>query len=136
MGSNSKWVKPNKSHLHKQGFTLLEIIIAISVFSVIALGLMRLSVTTQHGIIQARTSTEASVLAARNLESIFSRKYEDGAIDNGSHTLTEGAYTINYEIRDDAILPNTKAVQLNISYNLGSKVKNVRYHYLLPQRVE
>jgi prepilin-type N-terminal cleavage/methylation domain-containing protein len=115
------------------GFTLLEVMIGMAVFTVVALALTTTIVNTWQVDSQAKSATEAAVLGSRVLESIISRSYQDGAIANGSQNLEEDGYTVDFFISDDAVLPRTKFVQMNVSYNLGGTVKNVRINYLIPE---
>jgi prepilin-type N-terminal cleavage/methylation domain-containing protein len=127
----------NKRPQSQQGFTLIEVMIAMFCFVVVTLALTLLTTNTWRGVTQSRTTTEASVLGGRILEGILSRSYQDGEIQNGAHgPLTQDNYTINYTISDDAILPRTKCIQVDISYNLGRSAKNVRMNYLLPEIVD
>lgn len=126
-----------KSKSSRQGFTLVEVCIAILCFTVATLAISGLSARTWKSVRTAKSSTEASVMASKVLESLISRSYQDEAIDDNaaSHTFEEDGYTITYLIRDDAVLPDTKCVQMNVSYNLAGSIKSVRMYYLLPKIV-
>lgn len=129
----TEYKQVNRQKRSEEGFTLLEIMIAMVCFTIAALALTSLNINTWSSVTSARSSTEASVLGAKVFESIMSRKYTDQGITSGSHTFIENGYTVTYTIGDNAVLPLTKYVQLDVSYNLGSSVKNTRMHYLIPE---
>lgn len=64
----------------QNGFTLIETLIAMVVFSVGILGLASMQITSIQGNSQARQITEASNLAADRIESILSLDYYDTAL--------------------------------------------------------
>jgi prepilin-type N-terminal cleavage/methylation domain-containing protein len=127
-----------------KGFTLLEVVIAASVFLVVALGVTSLVGGTWNNTHFSKSGTEGSVLAAQLLEELFSRKYAndtlsgmDDKVTAGDHEFTsdDGRYTGTYTIKDNDILPDTKSVQVTLTYNThGGKARTVRYNYLLPLR--
>jgi prepilin-type N-terminal cleavage/methylation domain-containing protein len=127
-----------------KGVTLLEVVVAISIFLVVALGLISLNAGTWYNTHSSKSGTEGSVLAAQQLEELFSRKYasdtlsgQDANITAGDHPFfsDDGRFTGKYRIKDDDILPDTKTVQVEITYNThGAKKRTVRYNYLLPLR--
>lgn len=119
------------------GFTLIEVLIAMFCFSFATLALSGLSTSTWKSVSISKSSTEAAVMASKVLESLISRNYQEQAIEDveDPHTFEEDGYTITYLIKDDAVLPDTKFVQMNVNYNLGDSSKSVRMYYLLPKIV-
>lgn len=135
---------PGMPRVDDKGITLLEVVIAISLFLVVALGLVSLNAGTWYNTHSSKSGTEGSVLAAQQLEELFSRKYAgdtlngmDANVTAGDHPFysDDGRYTGTYRIKDNDILPDTKTVQMTVRYNThGSKPRTVRYNYLLPLR--
>jgi Tfp pilus assembly protein PilV len=124
-----------KSKPSREGFTLIEVVIALFCFTVATLAISSLSTDTWKSVSISKSSTEASVMASKVLESLISRNYQDEAIEDvgGPHTFEEDGYTITYYINDEAVLPDTKCVQMNVMYDLGDSTKSVRMYYLLPE---
>ncbi len=123
------------------GFTLLEVLIAVVVFTVAMLGVIGLSGTTWNDTGCSEAFSEASIEASQQLELMFSARYVaedprgiDPGIVAGPYNTTVGQYTIDYVISDGAVLPNTKSVQMNVSFVCGGRPKTVRYNYLVPMR--
>ena len=127
--------KENKNQNGDAGFTLIEVIISMTCFLIISLALGALIVNSWGAVTRSRLTTDASVVGSRTIEGMISRVYHDAAIGNGTHTTTHDIYTISYTIGDDALLPDSKYVQMNVSYKVGGITKTVRYHYLLPERI-
>lgn len=126
-----------------RGFTLLEVVISLSVLLVAALGLTALSVGTWKTTDASKSYTEGSVLAAQNLESLFSEKYSSSQVSGQSPAIlandyqfdsSDGRYNVMYRIKDNDILPDTKSVQMTVTFTRGSGTRTVRYNYLLPLR--
>lgn len=135
---------PGMPSVDDKGVTLLEVVIAISLFLVVALGLVSLNVGTWYNTHSSKSGTEGSVLAAQQLEELFSRKFAndtpsgmDANVTAGDHSFVsdDGRYTGTYRIKDNDILPDTKTVQMTVIYNThGSKRRKISYNYLLPLR--
>jgi prepilin-type N-terminal cleavage/methylation domain-containing protein len=128
-----------------KGITLIEVMIATALFLVIALGLTTLNAGTWHNTHSSKSYTEGSVLAAQQLEDLFSRKYagtsnsgmssEITAGDHGPFYSDDGRYSVTYRVKDDDIMPDTKTVQMVITFDThGGKSNEVIYNYLLPLR--
>ena len=130
--------------LNDAGFTLIEIMAAMVCFAIVALALGTMNATTWTQTARSKSHTEASVLAAQHLESLFSAKYAGEDENNsmskvvtaGLHSFpsSDGHYTISYTIRNNDILPGTKSVQMDVTPNHGGAFRRVRYNYLLPLR--
>jgi prepilin-type N-terminal cleavage/methylation domain-containing protein len=127
------------------GFTLVEVVIGVALFLVVALGLTTLNAGTWYNTHSSKSYTEGSVLAAEQLEELFSRKYAGTtssgmssavtAGDHGPFHSDDGRYSITYRVKDDDIMPDTKTVQMTVTFNShGAKSNEVVYNYLLPLR--
>jgi Tfp pilus assembly protein PilV len=127
-----------------KGFTLVEVMIAIFFFMIVALALISLNSSTWYNTYFSRSTTEGSVLAAQHLEELIPSKYvsnnpdgHDGKIAPGYHSFQsgDGRHTGTYRISDDKILVNTKSVRITVTYKThGGKTREARYNYLIPLR--
>ena len=66
-----------------------------------------------NGDTNARKITEAATLAADRLETLMVVPYEN--IASGG-PVTEGAYSISWQVTDDSPLPDTKTITVNVSW--------------------
>jgi prepilin-type N-terminal cleavage/methylation domain-containing protein len=127
-----------------KGFTLVEVMIAIFFFLAVAFAITSMNIGTWYNTYFSRSTTEASILAAQQLEELISRKfagYKDGGMDDkirsGDHPFIsdDGRYTGVCRIKDNVVLPQTKAVQVTVSFTThDGKTKTLRYNYLIPLR--
>jgi Tfp pilus assembly protein PilV len=140
---NRRWKATSSLKLDDRGISLVEVMIGVFVLMVVALAVSSLTAKTWKTTDLSKSYTEASTEATQQLESMISAKYagnQPSAMDPGiiagaySSKSTEGQYDITYVIRDGDLLPNTKSVQMNVSFTRGGIVKNIRYNYLLPLR--
>jgi type IV pilus assembly protein PilV len=87
-----------------RGFTFVEVLIVIGIFSIGILAVASMQVTTIHANSSARMSGEATVLAANQIEELMASDYNtDEDLNPGSHTRVEGAYTIDWVVTDSDI---------------------------------
>ena len=119
-------------HSHKdQGFTLIEVLMALAIFSIgiLAVGSMQLKST--GGSTNARILTEASIWSQDRVETLMSCSYTDPNLDLGNeaagteHTATAGSYDIMWEVWDNpsgvptswGVTPaiNTKIVRVTVT---------------------
>lgn len=91
-----------KTHrIDDRGFTFVELLIVIAIFSIGILAVASMQVTSINANASARMSGEATVLAANQLEVLMASDYNnDVALNPGSHTLVQGAYTIDWVITE------------------------------------
>lgn len=97
-------------HSHKEhGFTLIEVLIALAVFSIGILAVGSMQLRSTGGNTKARILTEASIWAQDRVETLMSRPYDDptlalGDVASGTeHTATSGNYNFIWEVWDDTI---------------------------------
>lgn len=112
---------------HKDdGFTLIEVLIALAIFSlgILAVGSMQLRST--GGSTNARILTEASVWAQDRVETLMSFSYDDPAItpaDGTQRSATAGSYSIRWRAWDEfnttpwtvTAAPGTKIIRVTVT---------------------
>jgi type IV pilus assembly protein PilV len=87
-----------------RGFTFVELLIVIGIFSIGILAVASMQVTTIHANSSARMSGEATVLAANKIEELMASDYNtDADLNPGSYTDVQGAYTINWVVTESDI---------------------------------
>jgi len=108
-----------------KGFTLLEIIIAISVLTVGLLAVASMQISAIRANSFAGTVTEAAMLAGDQLEKLMARPYDDADLDDtdgdgaaglddtgddADYTEDRGIYTVCWNVAIDAVTNNTKTI--------------------------
>ena len=120
-----------KSSHKEQGFTLIEVLIALAVFSIGILAVGSIQLRSTGGSTNARILTEASIWAQDRVETLMSCSSTDPNLDLGNeasgteHTATAGNYDIMWEVWDNpsgvptpwGVTPanNTKIVRVTVT---------------------
>jgi len=122
--------KDKKSNYKERGFTLIEVLIALAIFSIGILGVGTMQLRSTSGNTSARIRTEASIWAQDRVETLMLLSYGDALLATGAHNLNEGLYTVNWMVWDNAgavagavtqflngIIPtaNTKIIEVTVT---------------------
>ena len=113
------------------GFSLIEVLIALSIFTIGILGVATLVISSINENGLARRVTEATALAEDRLESMLALPYED--IDTGQST--EGAYTVSWNVAEDIIVAQTKSITVIVTWQYHGNDRNVTIQHLLAPNV-
>ena len=101
-------------HEGEAGFTLLEVIIAISILTVGLLAVASMQTAAIHGNDTAYRTTEGATWAQNRLEALIALPYNDPLLDNGTDKSdptppTPAGYSITYDVSDGPV-ENTKLI--------------------------
>ena len=88
-----------------RGFTFVELLIVIAIFSIGILAVASMQVTAINANASARMSGEATALAANQLETLMASGYGDDVLNPAfnPHKIVQGAYTINWIVTESDI---------------------------------
>ena len=103
----------------QNGFTLLEVIIALFIFSVGLLAVASMQMSAIKGNYFSGTLTEASNWAADQMETLMSLPYTEDDLAAGDHPdvpLEEGIYTITWNVLEDDTTNNTKTIAITVAW--------------------
>jgi prepilin-type N-terminal cleavage/methylation domain-containing protein len=121
MGTQHK----NESQIEKitghQGFTLIEILVAMAVFAIgfLAVGSMQISAIENNA--SARTRSEATVLAADKFEDLMSVGYSDPDLSAGGlHEDPNAIYRLEWLVTDNYPSFATKTIALVVCWRENS----------------
>ena len=91
------------------GFTLIETIIAVFVFTVGVLAAASMQISSINGNSTAQSLTQGANVAANQVENLRPLDYmTDADLTEGAHgPIQNGNYTITYNVQRDAIVRNT-----------------------------
>ena len=120
-----------------QGFSLIEVLIAISIFSIGILAIASMQSTSIDNSSSAMMQTEMSAWAADRIETLIALPYSDAALDPGTYgsavsQSTDGIdndwdgnideigeagtlNTITWTIQEDTPINNTKTITVTVT---------------------
>jgi len=122
--SGKKYIKK------KNGFTLIEVLVALTILIVGIMGTLMLEVTAIQGNSSSREIQSAMVLAEDFLEQSKNFSYTDSKLTSGAHTNSElgtsnpidvegnggGRYTRTWAVVDNSLLTNTKNITVTVGW--------------------
>jgi len=124
---------------NENGFTMIEILIAISIFAIGMLAVASMQISGIHGNATANTVTNASAWAADRVETLLGLDYDNPFFNNDpaaepagtdySAGTLGGRYTIGWNVQTGAVLPNTKTITVSVSYTNRGKPKAYSFVY-------
>jgi type IV pilus assembly protein PilV len=123
-------VPENPKQTHVQGFTLIEVLIAMAIFAIGILAVTSMQMRSIGQNASARMQTEATTLAVDWMERLLSLPYEDAWLDEAASPLEaqDGNYTIQWTINED---PNNtglpiKQIDIQVTHdNRNAKTVNL-----------
>lgn len=122
----------------EQGFTLLEVIVAISILSFGLLAVASMQVAAIQGNSFANTVTEGTTLAMDRIELLTALPYDDPLldVDLSPYTDTQENYTIVWEVKTDpdVDVPNTKLITVTVTrQDKGGVTRETELIWIKPQ---
>jgi len=117
----------HNTKINNQGLTIIEVVFAISIFTIGILAVSGLALTSVNSNAASRRLTEATTLAEDRLERLMTLPYD--TIADG--TATEGAYNITWEVLPDDIVEDSKSIIVTVSRTGGLKQTNVAIRHLI-----
>jgi len=119
-----------------RGFTFVELLIVIAIFSIGILAVASMQVTSINANASARMSGEATALAANKIEELMASDYGDYYLNpaNSPFEINEGAYTINWVVTASDIdgdgTNESKTVFVTVRC-ANSNAKDVNMQYII-----
>jgi prepilin-type N-terminal cleavage/methylation domain-containing protein len=105
------------------GFTLIEILIAMAVFSIAVLGISAMQTSSIRGNMQARVIGEKALEASSQVEALNSLSYNDVGLTDGTYTDGDFSWivtTVNLDVENEY-----KTVALTLTWPLRGADKTV-----------
>jgi type IV pilus assembly protein PilV len=119
----------------QQGFTLLEIMIAISILSIGLLAVASLQMSSLRGNAFASNVTEGTTLAADRLEKLLVLPYNHADLAGGTHIdpAPPSRYAVTWQVADDSPVTNTKTIDLTVTWADHGIQRSVTMHRIMPR---
>ena len=141
----------------QQGFTIIEVLIAMGIFSIGILGVAAMQIASVKGNAAAQGVTDIAVLAADRLEKLMVLPYNDNLISAGQHSVgagnltlitdgidnnfdgqidepgETGPMTIQWTVTDDTPVRNSKTVAVTVQHDAPSVDRQVTITRVIPR---
>lgn len=121
---------------NNKGFTLLEVIFAVSILTVGILSVAAMQVSSIRGNAYAWGATEACTVAMGQIETLMDLPYGDADLLNGSHpevpVIVNGRnYGVSWNVTDNQLINATKTVRVTVSWTDHGLSRNVSMAFTL-----
>lgn len=132
-------IKPThamKTIKQEQGFTLIEVLIALTIFSIGILGVGTMQISSLSGNASANNFTQGSTWAVDRVEKLISLPYNHIDLNSATHeeTSPDGVYTISWTVIDSEVIPKTKSISATVSWRHGLNGANqMNINHIIPQ---
>jgi len=114
----------------ENGFTLIEVMIALVIFSIGVLGLAAMQIDFIRGNATARGVTEAASQASDKMEELMDPNVAYDSVVSSTAPETAGGYTLNWTVTnpdmdsDGVADTDYKHIQLTVSWNDGADARS------------
>ncbi|WP_459924376.1 type IV pilus modification PilV family protein [Desulfatiferula olefinivorans] len=119
----------------ERGFTIVEVMIAIVIFSIGVLAVAQMQVRALNAGRQSFNQTEAAMWAANQAETFVSLPFTDPALANGTNTVGDGMYQLNWTVSQPGADPGTLLIQITVTWNDRNVAKNLVFDYVKVQGI-
>jgi len=112
---------------NQSGFTLLEVLIAISILTVGLLGVAQMQIMGIRGNYFSGNTTTVLTLAEEKMEDLLGRSYSDTDLTSGNHLDPDnpidetgqagGIYSRMWVVADNTPITDTKTVTVSVSWD-------------------
>jgi Tfp pilus assembly protein PilV len=122
----------NQKKTGQEGFTILEALVAIAVFTVAMVGIFSMQTTSVTTNDLARGVTDQSAMAAEVMERLIALPYDDADLTNGSipPPQKQGRYTISWTVAEDDMIANTKTITATVTWIERGLQKTINLTYV------
>ena len=124
--------------LDNRGFTFIEVLIVLAIFSIGVLAIAVMQVTSISTNASARMAGEATALATNQVEAIMALPYDDSDLDPAAnpHGFNQGAYIINWNVTESDVdgdgTNDSKTIIITVSCP-NRNAKGISIQYIKPQ---
>ena len=123
---------PKGSTPHPQGgFTIIEVMVALVIFTFGILSVLGMQVTSIQGNADAQNISEAASVGANMAEELMTGSYTDSDMADGAHGpeyKNENKYQMNWTVATNT--DNTKAVNITVQWSDGGHSRQVAYNLI------
>ncbi len=137
-----------KKNINTSGFTLIEILIAMVIFSIGLLAVAKMQISSIQGNSYSQEVTDATILAKDKVEELMAVNYNNlnflddvdgdgndggGLDDTGNdadYSLPIGRYTMSWNVSIGFPIDSTKTLRIIVNWQDRGQTKNVTMDYM------
>ena len=133
-------LKDKSFHRRVEGFTLIEVVVALAVFSIGILAIASIQVGSTNGNAKSRFATEAAGLAQDQVERLLLLPYDPAApapefneANNGTRDYRDpsGRYTIDWDVSaPDTPIDNAITITVFVDWIASGKTKSYAVNFV------
>ena len=131
-----KILTPGTSIKEENGFTIIEVLIAMVIFSIGVLGIAQMQIQALHADKRAYEQTEAAMWASNQAERFISLPFDDliALATTGSETVGQNnKYTVSWIITTPPTLTVTREIEITVTWAGSNGPNNLEFNYLKSQ---
>ena len=113
----------------ENGFTLIEVLIAITIFAVGILAVISMQTTSVGSNARAVQNTRGVTIAADLVETILSLPYSHANLDAGVHTTTAQDFALSWTVTNDAPIIGVKRIVFQATNTIGVTTQSDLAYY-------
>lgn len=125
----------SKENTSESGFSLLEVVIAMSILAIGLLGVAALQITAIQGSAYGMNLSRTNAIVSNKFEELRLKSYTSYS-DIKTEKMQEGPYTIETTVTDGVPVSSTKGVLITISWkdNASKKTYSIKYQTFLSDK--
>lgn len=122
----------------EKGFSLIELMIAMAIFSIGILAVMTMQISTINSNSGARKISDALVMANDQLENFMASPYTSAELDPAAnpHQIDAGGYSMEWNVFTEDLngdgTNDAKRIQLTVFHQMNTD-KGVTIQHLIPE---
>jgi len=120
---------------NEKGVTIIEILMAMCILAVGILAVVAMQTASARGNSTSSMSTGGLIFAVNQLETLMDRSWTHADLDSGNnpHSVSQGQYTITWNITDDGVINNTKTINMTVTWSNWGLQKRISVQHVMPR---
>lgn len=122
---------------NENGVTMIEMLMAICILAIGILAVIALQTASAKGNSTSLMSTDGLIAAMDQIEKLMDRDYDHADLDSSSnsHSVTNGQYTITWNVTDNGVINNTKTIAMTVTWTSWGLNRQISVQYVIPKIV-